>query len=146
MCERSHLIDSPPSPRRPALLHHPVQPCRRGGFRPRLLINSIFVPFLCRLSFWSPSFSGTEKPEKREKTRFWKPDHCAGRVGILGAISTPDGPHSFATQTRTWVGGENGVPSRTLLISLSQIDLLGRDFPHLRFYIYRIGQHCLLQY
>ena len=46
------------------------------------------IQFVCRFcavfAFWSPSFSGTEKAEKRKKTGFWKPEHCACRVGVFG--------------------------------------------------------------
>ena len=43
--------------------------------------------FCAVFAFWSPSFSGAKKPEKRKKTGFWKPDHCpgtCGRVGVFG--------------------------------------------------------------
>ena len=84
-------------------------------------ISSIFVPFLPSgaLAFREPkSRKNAKKQDSGNRIIVLVP---VVEWEFLGAISTPDGPHSFAAQTRTWVGGENGVPSRTLLISLSQI-------------------------
>ena len=83
------------------------------------------IQCLCRFVPFLPSGALAFREPKRRKNA--KKQDSGNRSIVLveweflGAISTPDGPHSFAASLGTWVGGENGVPSRTLLISLSQI-------------------------
>ena len=129
-------LDSPPHPpcsaagklrrhhRRRVLAAAPSS--RRRSIPVRLVWGGNgLIQCLCRFVPFLPSGALAFREPKRRKNA--KKQDSGNRSIVLveweflGAISTPDGPHSFGAQTRTWVGGENGVPSRTLLISLSQI-------------------------
>ena len=65
------------------------------------VINSIFVPFLCRLSFWSPIFClpKTRKNAKRQDSG--NRTIRLERWEIVDLINNPDGQRFFPSNSAT---------------------------------------------